>query len=196
MKKIVRALSYTLLFLVGCVNFSCHNDDIPDHQRIWWYEKFDSNDEIPSFMTELKDTGKNGDFSFGLSKFEISDYFEPFNIVFSGHIKNGCSKKEDIYNSTYDKFWISTIYLESDPNLSVYLAKIKLYFYPFFLEGEQFDREKIECVPAKCTSGEYEASFNYHDERIMKVELTRQSNPLIDKEKMISELISNYELII
>ena len=196
MKKIIRALSYTILFLTGCINFGCHNDDIPDHQRIWWYEKLESDDEISSFMAELKDTGKNGDFNFGLSKFEISDYFGLFNIVFSGHIKNDCSKKEDVYNSTYDKFWISTIYLESDQNLSVYLAKIKLYFYPFFLEGEQFDKEKIECVPAKCTSGEYEASFNYQDERIMKVELTRQSNPLIDKEKMISELISNYELIV
>ena len=198
MKKIARALSYNLLFLAGCMNFGCHNQTIPvpDNERIWWYEKFDSNDEIPSFMTELKDTGKNGDFSFGLSKFEISDYFRLFSIGFSGHIDDNYSSKEDIYNSTYDDFWISTIYLESDPNLSVYLAKIKLYFYPFFLEGKQFDKEKIEYVVNDYYPERYEAHFEYYGETIMKVELTRQSNPLIDKDKMISELISNYELIV
>lgn len=198
MKKIARALPYIALFLAGWVNFGCHNQTIPvpDNERIWWYEKFDSNDEIPSFMTELKDTGKNGDFSLGLSKFEISDYFKLFSIGFSGHIDDNCSSKEDIYNSTYDDFWINFLYHESDPNLSVYNAEIDLYFYPFFLEGKQFDKDKIEYTLNDYYPEGYEVRFEYYDETIMKVELARRCRPFVDKDKMINELISNYKLIV
>lgn len=195
MKKIVRALSYTLLFLVGCVNFGCHNGDIPDHQRIWWYEKFDNNDEIPNFMTELKNAGKNGDFNFGLSEFDMGDKFKRYSIRFAGHIANNQSKTEDIFNSVYSDFRIEDIYNENTTVLPIY-SRVELYFYPLSVVFEEFDNKKIECVPAKCTSGEYEASFNYCEELIMKVKLTRQSNEQIDKEKMISELISNYKLIV
>lgn len=168
---------------------------LPGKDRIWWYQSFDSSDEICQFIVELKNTNKNGDFNFGISNFEVPNTYKHFSTTFCGHIDVKTSHEQDIFNSIYDEFLIETIFNENTTTLPIY-NRFSIYFYPFSLLNNSFDNKKIDYEFVDYYNGSYEATFMYDDNIIMKVKLSQESNDQIDKEKMIKELINNYKLIV
>jgi hypothetical protein len=203
MKKIIPVF-VALLAIASCICTSCgesggsnsgsnSNNDLvlPGKDRLWWFEGFDNNDEVNKFIIELKNTGKNGTFSFGVSNFEVPDLYKHFSTTFSGHIDNSASKKEDIFNSIYDYFWIESMFNENTDILPIY-NRLSIYFYPFYCLDDVFDNSKIEYEFIDYYDGAYEATFTYDESIIMKVDLSQECGKQIDKEKMISELINNF----
>ena len=209
MKKAI-TIFITLLTFTGCLFTSCSeapvtsNDSnsnnglvLPGKDRLWWFEGFDNNDEVNKFIIELKNAGKNGTFSFGVSNFEVPILYKHFSTTFSGHIDKNASKKEDIFNSIYDYFWIENIFNENTTNLPNY-NRFSIFFYPFYLQDKEntFDNSKIEYEFINYYDGAYEVTFTYSESIIMKVELSQESGNEINKELMIDELINNYKLIV
>ena len=209
MKKIILLVS-ALLAITSCICTSCSesigsssgsnsNNDLilPGKDRLWWFEGFDNNDEVNKFIIELKNAGKNGTFSFGVSNFEVPNLYKHFSTTFSGHIDKNASKKEDIFNSIYDYFWIENIFNENTTNLPNY-NRFSICFYPFYSQDKDntFDNSKIEYEFINYYDGAYEATFTYNETIIMKAELSQESANEIDKELMIDELINNYKLIV
>lgn len=172
------------------------NDSVlPGKDRVWWYQGFDNSTEVQEFITELKNTKKNEDFNFGISNFEAPSIYKHFSTTFSGHINNNTSHEEDIFNSTYDEFWIETIFNENTTILPIY-NRFSIYFYPFYLLDNTFDSKKINYEFVDYYDETYEATFIYDKSIIMKVKLSHESSSQINKEQMIKELITNYKLIV
>ena len=109
MKKAI-TIFITLLTFTGCLFTSCSeasvtsNDSnsnnglvLPGKDRLWWFEGFDNNDEVNKFIIELKNAGKNGTFSFGISNFEVPILYKHFSTTFSGHIdKNAYNRSRKL----------------------------------------------------------------------------------------------------
>lgn len=213
---VVSLLALSLLTIMGCANSNLterenKGDDIiqdngsnndtqgsnilPGEDRIWWYQGFEGLEATKDFILELNNSNKNGDFNFGISTFEAPNLYKHFSTKFSGHIDNKASKKEDIFNSIYDQFWIEEMCNEDTADLPNY-NRFNVYFYPFSSQGDTFDNEIIEYTFADYLGSSFEVAFTYNDSIIMKLELSVESKGLIDKDKMISELINNYKLIV
>ena len=100
----------TCFLCTGCnlINNKNSDDDLvlPGKDRIWWTEGFNDLNEASKFLVDLRNTQKNGNFNFGLSSFIIPKKYICRSTGFYGHIDGNFSNKEDIFNSTYDYFWI------------------------------------------------------------------------------------------
>ncbi len=203
MKKIFGLfLGFTILFpLVACgSNVDSDNDSnseliLPGKDRLWWDSSFDNIDEAKNFIFKLKNAQKNGNFNFGVCDFEAPDGYEIFSITFSGHIDNNASKKEDIYNSSYDYFEIKFSFYKDLATLPAH-NRFDIYFYPFCLKDSSFVNSKIEHSVLDYYDGSCEISFTYDETVFMKAELLAESNGQINKENMIGELSDNYVLIV
>ena len=168
---------------------------MPGKDRIWWYQGFDNINDAASFMVDLKNAQKNEDFNFGVSEFDLLGIYKKFQLFFSGHIRNGTSNKEDIFNSIYDHFWISCLYNEDTTVLPIN-NEIYVDFYPFNCDKENFNNDEIKYTIEGFEYTTNEITFTYYENIIMYVKLTQQSNAIIDKEKLINELIQNYRVIV
>lgn len=189
------------IFLCTSCNFNNgksiddNNIVLPGKDKVWWHQGFDDSVEVHEFIKELKNTKKNRDFNFGISDFEVPSIYKHFSTTFSGHIDINNSHKEDIFNSTYDEFWIETIFNENTTILPIY-NRFSVYFYPFYSIDNTFDSKKINYEFVDYYDGAYEVSFIYDKSIIMKVKLSPESSSQINKEQMINELIINYKLIV
>lgn len=168
---------------------------MPGKDRIWWYQGFDNINDAASFMVDLKNAQKNEDFNFGVSEFDLLGIYKKFSIIFSGHIRNGTSNKEDIFNSIYDRFWISCIYNEDTTVLPIN-NEIYVDFYPFNCDKEKFNNDEIKYTVTEYYDGKKQIAFEYNETMIIQVKLSSESNSTIDKEKLINELIQNYRVIV
>jgi len=188
-------------FLCTSCNFNngANTDDndlvLPGKDRVWWYQNFDNSYEVHEFIIELKNTNKNEDFNFGISNFEVPTIYKHFGTIFSGHININTSHEKDIFNSTYDEFWIETIFNENTTILPIY-NRFSIYFYPFYYQANVFDNNNIKYEVNSYNDGSYDVIFKYEDSFIMKAKLVKESTSKIDKDQMIKELITNYKLIV
>lgn len=207
MKKII-PIFLPFLALISCFCVGCDEtsetpviDDEtiidgvePGKYREWWFEVFDEYEKIEEFIIKLRDVGKNGEFNFGFSHFEVPDLFRNYYTSFFGLIHASSPIDEDIYNSTYRYFRIDDIYGE-DRDEPPY-NNFALYFYPFYYQGDTFENSNIKYEEIDYSSGKYKAIFTYDGSKIMEAELSNQSVSYIDKEQMIIDLINNYKLIV
>ena len=197
------SLVITSLATFGCSNentidsssSSSYSSILPGKDRIWWYQWFDNINDAASFMVNLKNAQKNEDFNFGVSEFDLLGIYKKFSIIFSGHIRNGTSNKEDIFNSVYDIFEIDCIYHEDTTVLPIN-NEIYVNFYPFNCDKDNFNNDEIKYTIEGFEYTTNEITFTYYENIIMYVKLTQQSNSIIDKEKLINELIQNYRVIV
>ena len=197
------SLVLTSLTTFGCSNentidsssSSSYSSILPGKDRIWWYQWFDNINDAASFMVNLKNAQKNEDFNFGVSEFDLLGIYKKFSIIFSGHIRNGTSNKEDIFNSVYDRFWISCIYHEDTTVLPIN-NEIYVNFYPFNCDKENFNNDEIKYTVTEYYDGKKQIDFEYNETMIIRVKLSSESNSIIDKEKLINELIQNYRVIV
>lgn len=204
MKKVVPffiiILTFANYFCTSCdFNNEKNTDDkdliLPGKDRVRWYQGFNDSTEVYEFITELKYTEKNENFNFGISNFAVPSIYKHFSTTFSGHININNSHEEDIFHSTYDEFWIETIFNENTIVLPIY-NRFSIYFYPFYLLDNTFDNKKINYEFTNYYDGSYEGKFMYDKNIIMKVKLSQESSGQINKEQMIKELITNYKLIV
>lgn len=197
-----------LLVITSCIFTSCgessssssssnfSNDLIlPGKDRVWWYEGFDSCEEIEKFILTLRKANMNGNFRFGFSDVEAPNGYKHFYTSFSGHIDIDSSNKEDIYYSKYDRFWIETYFNENTNVLPIYNSFV-IYFYPFYSNNENFSNDAIEHTIIDYYDGSAYISFNYDESVIMEVKLEAASKGKINKEQLIDALIDNYKVII
>lgn len=197
------SLVITSLATFGCSNentidsssSSSYSSILPGKDRIWWYQGFDNINDAASFMVDLKNAQKNEDFNFGVSEFDLLGIYKKFQLFFSGHIRNGTSNKEDIFNSIYDRFWISCLYNEDTTVLPIN-NEIYVDFYPFNCDKEKFNNDEIKYTITEYYDGKKQIAFEYNETMIIQVKLSSESNSTIDKEKLINELIQNYRVIV
>lgn len=188
-------------FLCASCNFNneANTDDnelvLPGKDRVWWYQGFEDLTEVHEFITQLKNTNKNEDFNFGISNFEVPSIYKHFSTTFSGHIDINSSHEEDIFNSTYDDFWIESIFNENTTISPIY-NRFSIYYYPFYYRDNVFDNNNVKYEVITYNDGSYDVIFTYEDNFIMKAKLTKESASQIDKDQMINELITNYMLIV
>ena len=197
------SLVLTSLTTFGCSNentidsssSSSYSSILPGKDRIWWYQGFDNINDAASFMVNLKNAQKNEDFNFGVSEFDLLGIYKKFSIIFSGHIRNGTSNKEDIFNSVYDIFEIDCIYHEDTTVLPIN-NQIYVNFYPFNCDKDNFNNDEIKYTVTEYYDGKKQIDFEYNETMIIRVKLSSESNSIIDKEKLINELIQNYRVIV
>ncbi len=205
MKKLIAFILSATIFcsITACGNHFSSNDDSdsnddlisPGEDRLWWDANFDNIDEAKDFIIKLKNAQKNGDFNFGVCDFVAPSGYEIFSITFSGHIDNNASKKEDIYNSSYDYFEIQISCYKNREILPAY-NRFHIYFYPFCLADLNFVNSKIEHNVYDYYDGSCEISFSYDKNVLMEVNLLAESNHQIDKENLIDELSNSYKLVV
>ena len=197
----------SLAVVVSCICTNCSENNgsssgsnfdnnfiSPGKDRTWWHKSFDSFDKAVNFLIDLKNAGKNGDFHFGVSNFEIPGGYERFSTTFSGHIALNYSNKEDILESTYDRFRIEDTYYHDTLNLPNY-HKFKITYYPFNCEIVGINFDKTEYTDINYFDGAYEGSLTYKNNTLLKVEFTKQSSLQIDKAKLVNDLLENYKFI-
>lgn len=179
----------------GCGENSSNSLVLPGKDRIWWYEGFDSREEVEKFILTLRKAGKNGKFRFGFSDIAAPNGYKHFYTSFSGHIDIDASNKEDIYYSEYDYFRIETYFNEDTEILPIYNS-FEIYFYPFYSDEEDIKNSEIQFEITDYFGGLCEISFSYDNSTVMEVRLSSASNGKIDREQVVNALIDNYELIV
>ena len=191
-KHIMFCLAMCSVFaLCGCsesglsVDSNVNSSLMPGRDRIWYYDNFDDDEEAKEFIINLSQTPANEKFSFGFSHFTTPENYKNVKAEFSGHILTGTDNTKDIYNSTYDVFWISSYYRSKDD----YITITYLPFYP----DSVFNKENVS---SKITIwGNIKLiDFTYCNELIMNVEYL-VANTDIDENNFISELLENFQVI-
>lgn len=168
---------------------------VPGEERIWWYQSFDSEREQLSFAETLLEAGANSVFKLGKSYFSLPLNYELNLINFSGHIEADSSKNEDIFNSKYDYFEFKFVFFNNEKGEGPNFDRVDLFFYPIYGNNDIFSNEGLAYTLYEENSGAYDISFLYSDYEVMKIHVSSQSNNHFNQNELISELITNFELL-
>ncbi|MGM9813539.1 MAG: hypothetical protein ACI32C_01310, partial [Candidatus Enteromonas sp.] len=168
---------------------------LPGKDRIWWCQGFGDDDEAAMFLNELNSSGQNEHFNFGLSSFALPENYALISSDFWGHIDNDFSHSEDIFNSTYDRFWIRNYYNDRSVPPPNYHS-IELYFYPFVSDLSSFENDAIECSYIEHGLEWSEAIFTFKGQTIIRLEIPRESKNKVDSERVINELRANFRIVV